>query len=304
MIADGERLKALLEKAERRVVLCSPFIKARVIRTVLSVVSPTVPVRIVTRWRAPEIALGISDLEVLDVATERPNTELRLLDDLHAKLYLADEQCLIGSANLTASALGWAERSNIELLILAKPADANIAFLLERLETAELATATNRSEIEEMVAALKVLKLEDGQDMTGESDVRRLAWLPRCAAPDKLYGIYQNSETADVVEGTMEDGLADLRDLQIRPGLSAEDFKISVRNTLCFMSAVAQIIDDVPQGLTDVDGSARIEESRPDLIGPDAQEQWRIVRDWLGVFFKDKFEVAPASFITRLKPRQ
>ena len=206
--------------------------------------------------------------------------------------------------SLTASALGWAERSNIELLILAKPDDANIAFLLERLETAELATATVRSEIEVMVAALKVTKLEEGQDMTGESDVRRLAWLPRCAAPDKLYGIYQNSETADVVEGTKEDGLADLRDLQIRPGLSAEDFKITVRDTLCFMSAVAQIIDDVPRGLTDVDGSARIEESRPDLIGPDAQGQWRIVRDWIGVFFEDKFEVAPASFITRLKPRQ
>ena len=72
MIADGERLKTLIENAEHRVTLCAPFIKASVLRTVLSVVPDGVQVQIVTRWRAAEVAAGISDLEVLQIANERP----------------------------------------------------------------------------------------------------------------------------------------------------------------------------------------------------------------------------------------
>ena len=304
MIADGERLKSLLKKAEQRVLLCTPFIKAGVLRTVLPIVSKSVPVRIVTRWRPVEVALGISDLEVLDIAHERPNTELRLLDDLHAKLYLVDEQCLVGSANLTASALGWSERSNVELLIPAKPCDADVAFLLKRLGAAELATAEIRRKIKELATACKVMRLEEGWAMTDKAEARRLAWLPRCAAPDKLYDIYLNPETNVVVEGTKEDGLVDLRDLQVSPGLSEIDFKASIQSTLHLMSAVARIIDDVPQGITDADGIKRVEEVRPDLIGTDAEKQWRIIRDWITVFFQDKFEVATDSFIIRLRPRQ
>ena len=45
-----------------------------------------------------------------------------------------------------------------------------------------------------------------------------------------------------------------------------------------------------------------MKESRPELESQDAERQWRIVRDWITVFFADKFEVAPESFITRLKP--
>ena len=301
MIADGERLKDLLEEAKHRAALCAPFIKATVLQTILSVVPDTVPVKIVTRWRAAEVAVGISDLEVLQIATERPNTELWLLDDLHAKLYLADDKCLVGSANLTASALGWSKHSNIELLISAKSTDSDIAFLLKQLDAAELATVAIRSKIEAMIANLEVKRLEEGEDMTDESSVRRLAWLPRCAAPDKLYEVYKDLETTVVVEGTKEDGLADLRDLQIRPGLSAMDFEDSIRDTLLLMPAFARIIDDVPQGLTDAEGTARVEEARPDLEGQDAKEQWRIVQEWIVSFFGDMFEVAPASFVTRLR---
>ena len=109
MISDGERLKSFLGKAKIRVMLCAPFIKEKVLQTILEVVPEPVPVQIVTRWRAKEVAAGISDLEVFHIAKERSNTTLALLDDLHAKLYLADEQCLVGSANLTGRGLGWAK---------------------------------------------------------------------------------------------------------------------------------------------------------------------------------------------------
>ena len=301
MIADGERLKSLLQQANRRVILCAPFIKATVLRTVLSVLTEEVPVRIVTRWRAAEVAAGISDLEVLQIANERPNTELRLLDDLHAKLYVADDLCLVGSANLTATALGWSKRSNIELLISAKPTDSDIALLLERLEESEPATEEVRSEVQKRAATLNVTLFDEGLEVTGDAAARRLAWLPRCAAPDKLYEIYQNSATTVVVEGTREDGLADLRDLQVRNGLELREFNNAVRKTLLLMPAFARIIDEVPQGITDASGIGLVENARPDLAGQDAQVQWRFIRDWIQTFFGDEFEVAPESFVIRLR---
>ena len=303
MIADGERLKSLLKKAQARVILCAPFIKADVLKTILSTVPPNIPVQVFTRWRATEVAAGVSDLEVLQIADERPDTELRLLNNLHAKLYLVDDQCLVGSANLTASALGWTEYSNIEILIPAKPTDPDVNNLMKRLEAAEVATVEIRSKIQDLADALKMTRLEEGEDMSGDSSKHQFAWLPRCAAPDKLYEIYSNPKTTVVVTGTKEDGLADINDLQIQSGLSETDFKTRVRDTLLQLPVIARIVDLVPQGLSDTQGIERIKEARPDLMGEDVRSQWRIIREWIGIFFEDQFEVAPESFVLRLRPR-
>lgn len=304
MIADGERLKALMKAAQHRVLLCSPFIKVGALGTVLSAVEEAISVRIVTRWRAAEVAAGVSDLEVFELVQERANTELALLDDLHAKLYLADDSGLAGSANLTAAALGWSERSNVELLLPIRRSDPDVARLLRRLETARPATFTIRSAIEAEAAALSAPMLDESEDMAAEAaDLRKRAWLPSCAAPGRLRAIYQNPKTTAVVEGTRMDGLADLSDLHIPSGLSSSDFAEAVRETLLLMPAFKRIVDRIPQGLTDSGGVALVAEVRPDLPKTDAAVQWRLVRDWIAEFFQDQFEVAPESFITRLKPR-
>jgi len=305
MIADGERIKVLLESAQREVLLCAPFVKARVLRTILSVVPETVPVRIITRWRAAEVHAGVSDLEVFDIANERPNTKLALLDDLHAKLYIADDDGLVGSANLTGAALGWAERSNIEVLVPAKSTDAEIQRLLKQLDSAETATFTLRSQIETDAAALKDLVLEEGLDITDDKlTLRGLPWLPSCAAPERLFEIYQDANTTVVVEGTRVEGVADLRDLHIAGGMSSSEFADLVQETLLLMPGFNQIVEHIPKGLTDAKGSLLVQEMRPEMAKNDVITQWRIIRDWIGEFFPDRFEVAPETFITRLRPRQ
>ena len=301
MIADGERIKALLEKAEHRVLLCAPFIKAKVLQTILAVVPDSVPVQIITRWRANEVASGVSDLDVFHIVRKRPNTELRLLDALHAKLYLADEECLLGSANLTGSALGWSKLSNVEILVAARSTDSDVEFILKRLAASHLATFDILSEIEKAAANLQTVALDEGQDILDENYAHKLAWLPRCAAPDKLYQVYKVPETTTVIEETKEDGLSDLRDLQIQPGLLEAEFVATVRETLCLMPMFSRIIEEVPKGLTDQRGVEHIERSRPGLAQQDVQEQWRIVRDWIATFFGEEYEVAPASFITRIR---
>lgn len=301
MMMDGERLKALLAGAERQVLLCAPFIKAKVLQTLLSVVAPGVDVRIVTRWRPEEVATGVSDLEVFEVAGERLRTELLLLDDLHAKLYIADDKCLLGSANLTASALGWAEPGNVELLVPTPATDTDVAVLLKRLDAAEAATFTKRTEVAEAAAALAAPKLGEGKDVAEWSDGRALDWLPRCAAPDKLYDMYGDRNTVAVAEETRDDGLADLRDLKIPPGLTRDAFVEAVRDAVGRIPSMERILSEVPRGVTDSRGVALVEESRPGLPGVDAAKQWEILRDWISVFFAHEFEVAPESFVTRLK---
>jgi hypothetical protein len=304
MIADGERIKSLVNGAQQHVLLCAPFIKVGVLRTVLSVISDSVTVRVITRWRAAEVASGVSDLEVFDLVIKRPDTELALLDDLHAKLYLADDEGLAGSANLTATALGWAKQSNVELLLPVNPSDPDVARLLRRLESAEPATYTIRSAIEAEAATLIAVRLDEGQDVSDEMEAtRNHSWLPSCAAPGMLWAIYGNPLTTAVVGGTREEGLADLRDLHLPSDLSQAKFEESVRETLHLMPAFRRIIDHIPQGLTDANGTALILEVRPGFNQADAALQWRIVRDWISEFFREVFEVAPESFVTRLRPR-
>ena len=247
------------------------------------------------------MATGVSDLEVLQVAKERGNTEVRLLDQLHAKLYVADDQCLVGSANLTASALGWSDRSNLELLISAKSTDSDVSLLLDRLETAVPATEEACLEIRKLAAAISPLSFDE-VDTEAPADAFHLPWMPRCAAPDRLYEIYKNPETTSVVDETRKDGLADLRDLLIHRDLSLTDFNAIVRNSLRLMPTTGRIIAKVPEGITDEEGVRVVENAHNDILGSDARLQWRIIRDWIGVFYKDEFEVAPDSFIIRLRP--
>ena len=304
MIVEGERVKSLVAGAIERVVLCSPFIKAKTFATILGVIRDTASVQIVTRWRVPEVAAGLSDLEVFDIANERPKTKLSLMHSLHAKLYLADDACLVGSANLTASALGWRADSNVEILIPAKPSDPDVALLLNTIKNAKPATFQIRDDMAKHAAEIDVPLLDESKDADQtETEAAGLPWLPRCAAPDKLHAIYNDPEATIAARGTRADAIADLRDLMPPIGLSGEEFTAHISKTLSRLPSFGRITDSVPAGMTDAQGESIVAELRPSMQKPDVQKQWKIVRDWISVFFHDQFEVAAQSYVVRLKPR-
>ena len=303
MIAEGERIKALVAGAIREVILCSPFIKAKVFEAILSVIPGKISVRVVTRWRPPEVAAGLSDLEVFDIATERENTQVDLLHSLHAKLYVADNNCLVGSANLTATALGWRPDSNLEVLISADRSDSDVSLLLDRLRGATPATFQIRADIEKQASLLDKPALNESQDMLPEmTEKASQAWLPRCAAPDKLYQAYRNSDTTILTENTQMDALGDLEDLGPTDNLSEDDFIVYIRGSLSQIPSIQIILDKIPAGMTDAQGEQVVSLIRNDLAPSDVQKQWSIIRDWISVFFNDKYEVAPRNFVVRLKP--
>ena len=302
MLIDGERLKHLLRKAEKRIILCAPFIKLAVIKILLKNIHDHVHVKIVTRWNPSEIAAGVSDLDVYEFSKKRPNTELLLLDELHAKLYVADDECLLGSANLTATALGWAQRNNVELLVGFPVEHEQIMHLLRRIDGARLATYAEKTEMEEKAASLPSQQLEEGQSVLREEDPTLAGvWFPRCAAPEKLFDIYSNHETNSVVSGTREDALHDLLDLAVPNGLNRQEFCKEVSQKLEGFPSFALLLEQIPMKLTDKTATDIVSSLRPELNSGDAFRQWKIIRDWINEFFNDKFEIAAESYVVRIK---
>lgn len=259
--------------------------------------------RVVTRWRAVEVALGVSDLAVFDVVNDRENTELFLIDELHAKLFVADNFCLAGSANVTAAALGWSKSPNLELLLDVARDDPYVQALMVRFEKADLATQQLRLEIEEEAKAIKAPNLDDGSELD-EDQLKRASnpWLPACAAPDKLYAVYRDPHTKQMAGGTRDDAVADLLALIPPPNLNDRDFNAHVADTMQKLPAFQQILSKVPERVNDAQGEQLIAEIRSDLSHTECKKQWTIVRDWISVFLADRIEVAPESFVVRLKP--
>ena len=113
-----QRLGDTLSRAcsgARHLVIAAPYIKADALTKVLANVSPTASLLCITRWNPHDLAAGASDAECRILVTKRGGS-FRLHPFLHAKYYRVDDVILVGSANLTASALGWSPQPNLEVL--------------------------------------------------------------------------------------------------------------------------------------------------------------------------------------------
>ena len=307
MILDGERIKRLLAQAKYEVIICAPFIKLVPFKIILSCISVGVRVKVFTRWKPVEVALGVSDLEIFDVINIRENSELRLVDELHAKLYVADEACLAGSANLTGAALGWSNQPNLELLLEADRSNQNIKSLIDRIQDSELATHQIRSMVEAEAEAsnIKYPFLEEINSIDESKLMGAISlWLPQCAAPDKLYRIYKNANINTVTEGTLADAKSDLNALLPPRNLNEEDFVFYIALTLQKLPSFKLIFERIPERVNDTLGEQLVSKIKPEMIPSEHKKQWIIVRDWIYVFMSDHIEVAPENFVLRLKPNR
>lgn len=298
MRRDGDLLVAHVARAQKSVLLCAPFIKMGVARRLLDAIGPEVAVEIVTRWHAEEVAAGVSDLAVFDIAVSRPGVTMHLLDNLHAKLYASDELFLAGSANLTATALGWCDNPNLELLIPV-PADHEAVLRCRTaLGAARLATAKERTAIQEVVDGLQRLPLPDAKTV---DDALAGPWLPKLAAPERLFAAYVPSARERLTASAVEAADHDLQALAIEPNLSEPIFRTQVAERFSTMPAVISILRAAQSDLSDA-AAANLIETLVGTSDMSAAARWQIVREWLTYFLRDKYEIAPQSFVTRLRP--
>ena len=115
----GSLLTRLCSNA-RCLLIVAPYIKADALARVLDEIHPGASLTCITKWDPNDIAVGASDLECRSLVIGSGGS-FKLHPSLHAKFYRIDDVVLIGSANLTSSAMGWVPQPNLE--ILCRPAD-------------------------------------------------------------------------------------------------------------------------------------------------------------------------------------
>jgi hypothetical protein len=179
--------------------------------------------------------------------------------------------------------------------------EAHVANLVGRLGSAREATRELRDKVAADAAKIDKPNLNEVPNRDEALTNASFPWLPRCASPNNLFSVYRNAETTLVVAGTRNDAVDDLVDLDPPDGLEELEFRKVIEQQLEQFPGFRTVLDRVPGKLTDADAIHIIKTLRPHYTNADLVKQWQIVRDWIQFFFSDRFEVAPESFVVRLK---
>ena len=251
----------------------------------------------VTRWRLTDLLAGASDLGVYDVAESRA-VPLYLRHDLHAKFFAADEMCLIGSANVTETALGWRSPANLELLApIARTADHIVEFEKSLDAGALRATAEHRDRLADLIEKLRGLPVvipgreDDGSTM----GLLPSSWVPRIRNPEELYSVYRGE--VDVSRSVLQTMQEELAKIGTVPGMNEETFRTWVAATIIqtpLVSRVLQYIDNEGQVTEAVlsDLLAKIGADDKEYRTRDVLE---ILKRWLTYFLPTQYETAQDS---------
>lgn len=182
----GGLLEVLCAEASREVVLCAPFAKARVVERLLSrLESASVVPLLITRWRPEEVAAGVSDLGVLDVLA-RAGGRVVLHNHLHAKYFRSEARALLGSANLTSTALGWYWPANLELLTGVPISD--VIHLEKRLlQEGVVADQALAAEVDRLASQLEIPRMSEPETIVAPPAG---GWVPSLRYPQDLYEAY------------------------------------------------------------------------------------------------------------------
>lgn len=290
MIDCGKRLEGLLESARCEVWLVAPFIKQRIVRRLFERVPTDVAISVYTRWRPDEVAAGVSDLGVFDEVLARPGTTLSLCAELHAKYYRSDERVLIGSANLTAAALGWAPASNLELLVESSRASDHFEAFEQRLSLRSVrATAEIRDLVQLAADALPSIVVPEWPSAVLAGTVRPATWMPHTRHPEVLFRAYAD-RGEELTSSGQEQTCLDLAVLGLPRGLREDCFRAFVGSIL-IQTPVVVALDAL------LDRPRRFGELRDFVAGyavndasrRDPSESWQTLMRWLLWFLPQRY---------------
>ena len=275
----GARIRALFENADGGVAVIAPFIKTDALRSLLEVIPDSSRLRCVSRWLPREIAAGVSDPEILDLLEARGNFSLSLVDRLHAKLYIAGDRCLAGSANVTLAGLGeGGEYSNIEILVETTIDDPGIAATLEEIAQAERPATRSMAETARILA--------DSLANSVTSAVSPEApWFPGSRRPEHAYLFYKQSPSG-YVGAANRILLADLAGSNLQPGLDEEEFRRAIRSLLSVIPMAETLLESAEDTtLTRADANMYLEMMASEDFS--VNDLWNAFVNWMAYFFPD-----------------
>ena len=230
----GKEISRLLEEASGHVILIAPFIKKDALGKLLNHIELTVSVTIVTRWLPDEVAAGVSDTSILDFAEERGNFRILVNRWVHAKVYVIDDLVsIIGSANLTNSALGFSTPSNIEVVACVEPVSTSLLVAIRQITKSSIpATNALRNAIEAAAESLRIPKpMAVDRELPALYQEPYITIFPALRVPERLFKGYTDVASFNNPE-EREALLDDLAVLAIPDGLNSEEFKKEVGRRL------------------------------------------------------------------------
>ncbi|MGW4967255.1 phospholipase D family protein [Nonomuraea sp. NPDC004186] len=278
------QIEDMMTGAHERVALVAPFIKREVLAAVLSAVPSSVEsVECITRWVPEEVAAGVSDPEIIELAEDDKRLRIALCPSLHAKLYLTGERCLIGSANLTAKATGWATNPNIEILVEVPAVHPEVGRVLTKIhECAVEATPHMAALVRRQAELLK------GRRPTASDQLREEAqhgWYPVTRRPEAVYLYYcGRAQFGRSVEAAI---LRDLAFLGVPAGLTEAQFSGWVESRLREIPALQTLVEG--NRLTNVELQHALQE-QTGLTQEQARRTTETIAAWLrhfGRFYTD-----------------
>lgn len=277
-VSHGERIRKLFSEAKGSVAIISPFIKVRALCSLLDVVSPDVHIRCVTRWLPEEVASGVSDPAIIYDLQERGNYTLTLADKIHAKVYIADNRCLTGSANTTNRGLGDVDDSNIEVLLETTVDHPEVITVLSKIAKAEKVATV---ELAEKIMALATSMPHPDQEFTTTE-----LWFPHSNRPENAFSFYSGHNTIHLSE-VDKILIRDLENANIPQGLSEQEFRFEIRSLLSeipLADALLDVVTDIT--LTRADVNQQISLLTTEEFS--ANDLWRSFVNWMVFFFPDK----------------
>ncbi|MEV1069258.1 phospholipase D family protein [Streptomyces sp. NPDC050263] len=282
------QIEQMLACATQRVVLAAPFIKKDVFEAALAAIPSHVQdIQCVTRWSVAEVAAGVSDPEIADLAAADGRVSIALCHNLHAKLYAADDVCLIGSPNLTGKATGLVPDSNIELLIETSTAHPEVQRLLRVIKDTGVPGTIDLAHQIRKQADLFQADEEAPRVLVAGHDERPIPWLPETRNPTRLYGVY-NGRHGKIGRDVLAGILRDLAALDVAPGLGEQAFGNAVLSRLRAIPEVQRLVEAGRLNMDDVQrelmGSVGCTEER-------ARRSTETIAEWLRYF--DEIHLVP-----------
>ena len=225
------------------VVLVAPYIKLDALRMTLDAVGDSADITCITRWTPLDVSLGASDVACRLLITDRGGS-FRLHNSLHAKYYRADENVLIGSANLTMSGLGFSKSPNLEILTWAAYFDW-VAFERRLLRESREITDDEYDIWERMPKS--DIDLPDIGFLILDLD----QWKPQTRQPEYLWEVYSGRCLPS--DDQYELAMADLDVLKIPTTLDREAFDDWVGSAMSFSPFVSFVLRNMRTARNDAE---------------------------------------------------
>jgi hypothetical protein len=298
----GSSLSRLVTQATGHVTLIAPFITQGALERLVAGADPSIPLSVFTRWHLDEIVAGVSDLRVLDTVRARAGSRLLLHPRLHAKVILIDDSvAVLGSSNITDSALAFRDPPNVEIMAELRPVPNRLFLFIRHLErTSVPATDELRCQIEDAARSAPPMPAYPKVEIAAPKAVEVPPLFPSFRSPDRLYEGYLAVRTFRDLE-TRAAILDDLEVLALPEGLTEKDFGEKVAAALLALPVIAAFDEFVarPRFFGEM---AEWLGSREEFAGRDAEQRKRYLQAlirWLGHFLPTRYRLEEPGYSER-----